>query len=552
MTPVPEAYAGAPPQPSTGAYRGLLTLILLGGCALRLWRIRDQVVIDDEWHALNAVQYFDAGWILTHFGTADISIPLALLYEWQQRWFGLSELLLRWPMLAAGAAAIVLVPHLLRTWLDRRERLLLAALIAVSPFLVYYSRFARPYALLALLGCAAVVLAWRWWQAGRPGLAAGWAGCAALSAWLNPAALAVAAAPFAWLGLQALRTGISGGGWRPLTRLAAVGLATVALLAALLGPPLATDFASFAGKAAQHEVSGGTLGWVLSLAAGSGHVAAYAALGLVALWGLHGLYRRDPGFAVYLAVTALLAGAAVSLSGAAWVKHGPVFLRYLVGLLPLFLATVAIGLAQAAALLARRSTRGHAAWSLLFVAVLVAVGPLPDWPWRHGQFVQHQYYQFHYDPARNALREYVDGWYRTEAFYTEIAALHPAGDAVIVEAPWWLESFYNPLHLQQAAHGQRVQVGFVNGVCAGPLYGELRAGQQGMGFRNFVTLAELLDGTRSADYLVLRRQGLAPPPARQVEMDYATCERAVRERFGAPWRATGDALVFRLGGRPAG
>jgi hypothetical protein len=88
-------------------------------------------------------------------------------------------------------------------------------------------------------------------------------------------------------------------------------------------------------------------------------------------------------------------------------------------------------------------------------------------------------------------------------------------------------------------------IGFVNGVCAGPLFGELTSGQAGMKFRNFVYLQELLDGSRTADYLVLRRRGM-PKVSRVIEMDFDQCEQAVRARFGEPWRETESALVFRI------
>ena len=136
---------------------------------------------------------------------------------------------------------------------------------------------------------------------------------------------------------------------------------------------------------------------------------------------------------------------------------------------------------------------------------------------------------------------------RSEDFYREIARRHPDGDAVVVEAPWHLESFSNPINLQQDIHGQSVLIGFVNGTCAGPLPGELKAGQPGMKFRNFVYLSDLLDGGRKADYLVLRRRGLKES-ARKIEMDFATCEKLLRERFGSPMWETDDALVFLLSG----
>ena len=139
----------------------------------------------------------------------------------------------------------------------------------------------------------------------------------------------------------------------------------------------------------------------------------------------------------------------------------------------------------------------------------------------------------------------MNDWYRAEPFYEEIAAAHSPGETLIVEAPWYMESYTNPINLQQDVHQQRVQIGFVNGVCAGPIYGEITAGQPGMRFRNFVYLKDLLDGTRQADYLVLRHRGM-PQYAREIEMDFKKCETAVRAVFGEPWRESPFALVFKI------
>ena len=90
-------------------------------------------------------------------------------------------------------------------------------LLAISPLLIFYSRFARPYALVALLSSCAVLFAWHWWQAvglekrrvaggGRAvGWALAWLSCAVLAGWFNPVSLALSLAPFACFGLLAIR-----------------------------------------------------------------------------------------------------------------------------------------------------------------------------------------------------------------------------------------------------------------------------------------------------------------------------------------------------------
>ena len=543
--------AGSRTFPGQLHYSFFLLLIFIAGAAVRLYRIADQVVLDDEWHALNAVQYHDFKWIFTHFGAAgnaDLSIPLALLYEFQYQLIGLNEILLRWPMLLAGCAAILVVPHMLRHWLSKPERLMLAALLAISPLLIYYSRFARPYSILAVLESGALLMAWHWWQSHRLKYGVAWVLLAAFSAWLNAPALMVVMSPFAWFGLLAARDAVRARDWTGILRLTALGSALLAVLVVLLGPPLATQPEAILGKAGRHFIDWETLPWALSLASGSARMWIVVSLGMLSLLGFAVLFQRDKDFGRFLLVTSLFALLVLVVSGAAFSVHGNVFLRYIIGLVPFYLSFIAIGLVDATSRIVRRLSLPlvmNAVGLVSAIIVLVIAGPIRDWPLRNNQFVTHQYYHFHYNQDRNRYTQWVDSWYQTEPFYEEIAALHKDGEALIVEAPWYLESYTNPLNLQQEVHRQRVQIGFINGLCAGPLYGELTTAQPGMKFRNFVYLQELLDGTRTADYLVLRRRGM-PEKTRVIEMDFDKCEQAVRAQFGEPWRESEFALVFRI------
>lgn len=525
-----------------------LLLILLAGSFIRLHGIADQVVIDDEWHALNAVQNHDFKWILTHFGNSDHSIPLALLYEIEYHTVGLSEVLMRWPMLLAGCLTLVLIPHMLRHWMNRPERLLLAALLAISPLLIYYSRFARPYSLLVLLESGALVMAWHWWQSRQTKYAIAWVLLASLSAWLNLPAIIIVTSPFLYFGISALRRIAMDGQWNDFLRLITVGAVMLVLMAILLGPPLITQPGALMAKAGQHYINWSTLPWAVSLASGSGKVMMFVALMLISMVGFVRLWLRDSHFSGYILVSGLFSLLVLIVTGAAYALHGNVFLRYLIGLVPFYLAFAAVGLSWISSQLLKRAALPATCNVLLTVPavlLLIFTGPLPDWPIWRNQFVMHQTYHFHYDWQQNLYRVAMKDWYRAEPFYEEIAAAHDPGEALIIEAAWHMESYSNALNLQQDAHKQRVQIGFVNGLCAGPLFGEITAGQAGMNFRNFVYLEDILYETKQADYLVLRHRGM-PASARKIDMDFQKCEQAVRDKFGEPWRQSEFALVFRI------
>lgn len=531
------------------AGRIAFVLVFLLGAFLRLFRVDRQVLLDDEWHALNAVQDHDYAWIFSHLGHADHGIPLTLLYEWFSQGIGLGEMTMRAPSLLAGLLIIAVLPPLWKRWMGRGETLLFAGLLAISPFLVNYSRIARPYALLALLAGASVVLAWRWWRAterDRRASGLAWLACAALAAWINPVSLAVTAAPFLWFTGCASGSALRSRNFRPLLRLASMGAAVTAGVVALLYVPFSTDFGSLAARAGFHAVRAGTFAEALTLFSGSGYVPVAAIMAAAAVLGWFTLRRRDPEFAWYLLLIAAASTLAVALTGAAWILYGLVLARYLVGLLPVFLALAAMGLVAAwrqAAARFRLEGAGGAVLPAALLALFLA-GPLPATDAGRSQFTHHMWHQFDYRASRNPIREALE-WVEPEPFYAEIADRHPKGDAIVVEAPWWLESNWNPLPLYQAVHGQRVAVGFVGGVCAGDgLYGEIKRGAGIFDFDHFVFLQDVLDGTFPADYLVLRRKG--PPGAREIPMDVERCETAARQSLGEPWRETDSALVFAL------
>jgi hypothetical protein len=537
-------------QPSPGFWPAA-ALIFLAGAFLRVLRVGEQVIIDDEWHALNAVQDHDYAWIFSHIGEADHSIPLTLLYEWLSHTIGLSEWSMRLPSVLAGLLAMAVLPKLWARWLDERETLLFAGLIAVSPFLVNYARIARPYALLALLAGAAVILAWNWWHASgrsRRQAGLGWFSCAVLAAWINPVSLAVTMAPALWFAGCGGGSALRRGNYRPLVRLLVLVSAMFAASALLLIAPLRNDFASLAVKAGLHRVGTGTVAEALALFSGSGHPLFIFGFCLCVFLGWLELYRRQREFSLYLVLIALASGLAVALTGAAWIVYGIVLARYLIGLLPLFLALAAIGMVwvfrSAANRLGLPAGSGGIAFALALLAAFFA-GPLPHTGAAHSQFTHHMSIQFDYDMQRNPVRQALNGIV-IEPFYAEIAELHPEGDAVVVEAPWHLESNWNPLPIYQAVHGQVVKIGFIGNLCAGKLYGELRPGVAGMDFDHFIPVRQLLETRSGGDYLVLRRQYL--PGARPISMDFQVCETAARKALGEPWRETATALVFRVAG----
>lgn len=128
------------------------------GAGLRLYRLGHQSLWNDE-----IVTYISAVGTLwrvvtqrvensnippLYYLVAGASLPLS-------RTLGV-EAALRTPSVLVGVLSIPLLFLVVRTWLDERVALLSAAAMTVSPFHVWYSQEARPYALLLFLSLIAL------------------------------------------------------------------------------------------------------------------------------------------------------------------------------------------------------------------------------------------------------------------------------------------------------------------------------------------------------------------------------------------------------------
>jgi 4-amino-4-deoxy-L-arabinose transferase-like glycosyltransferase len=101
----------------------------------------------------------------------ELNPPFSFLLSWIAERLGSSPELLRLPSFLAGMATIPLVFAVAIRTVGRIAGIVAAALVALSPFLIFYSTQARPYAVMVFLVLAstqALLLAleregWRWW-----------------------------------------------------------------------------------------------------------------------------------------------------------------------------------------------------------------------------------------------------------------------------------------------------------------------------------------------------------------------------------------------------
>jgi hypothetical protein len=533
------------------AWLVLLALALAVGAFLRTWQLDIQILLDDEWHAINKLlRATDARDIATHFGLADYSIPLTLYYRFLYLHGGLTDWGMRLPMLLAGVGLLLAAPWLTRAIVSLPTRSTWVALMALSPLMIYHTRTARPYAITTFL-CFVAIFAFRaWWleHAGRWRWATLYVAATFLAGWLHLIALSFALAPFLFHGAVALRDSLRAAGrsqgLRRLRDLLVLGVCVSLPLAAALLPPLLADAASLAAKAGTDSATAHSIYRTLLLCFGISSPWLLVAFIALCAIGVRSLWRRERELVAYLSFVVLIGVAAIIASKAAWLQHQLNFARYIQPAVPFLLLALAEGLVAMLAVV--RSGRVQAAAAALALAGVYLAGPVPGYLYDPNQFMTDQYFQFDYDRAYNPYFTVLPQG-PVPDFYRQLGQRAPRS-LTLIETPWSLETNHDPQPLYQAAHRQYIKIALTTPECGISDYGNYPESAVGMKLDRFVHLSALLRGqTAGGDYLVvhLRAWPQADPPPSGWP-DLRLCLPQIEQHFGAPAYRDDDIEVFAL------
>jgi hypothetical protein len=523
------------------------TLPVLAAVAVRTYRLPDQILTGDEWHALHRAIHIPYRELLSSFGLSDHSIALALYFRAAMGTLGLSDALLRAPFLLCGVLLVFLIPRAVRRDLGPFAACTLAWLLALSPVLIFFSRTARPYAMTLLGGWGGALAFLEWWTTGRKRWAVAFWACSVVTGYLLVIALPFVLGSLVFALLETIRrrraAPLPG-----LRELAWLGFATTAALAALLLPAVITDFWSLSGRpAGPVERNGFTAGEglaALQVLSGEAGPVACGVVGLLACLGAVEAFRRAPRLTAFLSTLSALQVAAIFVVLPAGTGWRIILARYLLPVLPALLLFAAAGIEATASLVppsARRVLRIALATAL--VVGLFAAGPGPTALTGPANWVSHQLYvAFWY--GRGVYPKIVR---RVPRFYGSLVRL-PPGSVTLVEVPSYIFSVSNPLAYYQSVHRQRTLIGFHNGLCGRLRKGEVPWGRRDIRLRNYVFLADPAGAQRAgARYVVFHRRltrETSMQPLIVDEPDLSGCIAAYRSWFGPAVYEDEDVVVF--------
>lgn len=436
-----------------------LAIAVGAGVLLRLWKLPDQVVADDEMHAVWAALRHPAGHLATSYGLYAYCLPLTALDRLVMDGGGaLTETVLRAPVVIAGLLLLAAVP----LWTARTLRggairegeaaIWAAWLTAGSPLLVLHGRWARSYGPMVLLTTLALAAFWAWWRDGRGRWAPVYVACASLAAWFNLLAAPLVVAPLLFAGAEwAFRRTRIPRRKGALTGLVAAALGLAAGVALFLIPARSSLERLLARRAGEAEWSPEAWLGALQMLAGTREAWLAVLFWGVALWGFRTLWTADRRLALFTLVPVAVQSVALLVLRPTS-SHAPeVLSRYLLPALPLVLLWTAVALTGRFPGTRRPPGLRPAAGGLLLGA-LALTGPFGDPALWSSPFMHHRAY-FTVHAQKNRLPE--SEWPR---IYRRILPGLPAG--AVLEVPWHYAWHHNDAYrIYQEGHGRDVIAG---------------------------------------------------------------------------------------------
>ncbi len=166
-----------PPSPE----QILLVAIVVVGATIRLASLTTQSLWVDEATTVHEM-HMSLGALLHTVRVGETTPPLYFLLAWTwAKLFGSGETGLRLLSACLGIGLIPLAYACARELVSRRAGVVAAALVAVNPFMIWYSQEARSYALLAVFAAASFLFCVRAWQTPTKHNLGWWAAFSALA-----------------------------------------------------------------------------------------------------------------------------------------------------------------------------------------------------------------------------------------------------------------------------------------------------------------------------------------------------------------------------------
>ena len=442
------------------------------GAILRLRMLPGQILLDDEWQSVDRVIGATCFDLLTEFNPHDNTSLLLNFYDLAlYHYLNWSEFTLRLPVILAGLLSLLLLPVLVGKVFNARVAILFAFLLAIAPFPIFYSRYARAYGFVILFGFAALLWFHLWLATGKPRNAVAFGVSGLLAIYAHLFSMLVVFIPFA-IGFGVLffsrfKKSVSSHGQVvvPLRTLATAAAMIILFMLPLLCPVLSVSarLPWQRGNMTLHGVI--TAAMILS---GTENPPLNILFYFCCASGLMLLVKQNPLLGWSFLSTFLAYAVLLLISRPFGVDAGAILLRYMIVVVPMALVLVALALDYL--LHHARNLKAMPRWlpmlgAGVFFAFLYAKGPLPAIYVFNNNFTNHSAFQGSYkrknweaSESNSIYSGYSIKENQIPHFYRWLGA-QPDIDTII-EYPFDICDYNDLFYYYQHFHKKRVIAGY--------------------------------------------------------------------------------------------
>ncbi|MCX5796675.1 MAG: glycosyltransferase family 39 protein [Elusimicrobia bacterium] len=444
------------------------------GLALRLYLLPDQILLDDEWHALNFVLSKSLPSVSMRHGLGANCIPQNIYSYLLLHSAGWSEMLLRLPSLVCSALALAILPFMVQRIWGGRVAVIFAYLLAISPCVIFYSRLCRPYAAVLFFGMFSLLSLFRWLREDKLSHMLGYAVAAFMTVYLHLyAALFVVTPLLCLFGLRLLKRLGQVRTTLPSTLRLSQAAAIIVVLAALLIAPANIVNPWWMAVSGYSGATWQTWRDFWSLLSGTHWGALQLIFAALVLPGFFFVLRDDRVIGGLLLTCVLAFVLRVCTSSQEGIDVAIQIARYGIILFPIAFLLAAVSLARLLERLSSRLPKGEGPVIAALVPAVVAAlflgfGPLRGIYRRPNNFTNQSAFQYSYEPTDwSVTRE--RGFYKGKGLtmkktdvpevYFKLASA--SGIAGIIEYPMMLGDHFNQYYYYQVFHRKRTAIGYM-------------------------------------------------------------------------------------------
>ena len=445
----------------------IIVCIIIIGVFLRLYQLDKQIIGDDEWHAIYISASKSFKYIISHFHFADNCIPLTIFYWMSLKTIGLNELVLRSLQLITGIGALILFPMIIKSVFNKKVVIIFVSLLAISPLLIYFSRYARPYIIVTFFSFISIFSFYFWIKQRKLHYAVVYVGTGILAPYFSLSSLASVAAPLLYVLFCVITAKTFCGryyqvNFPPLRQLLIVGAALVSGISLWLFPTI-NSIHSVTSKISLGSTNFNAIMSFFCLFAGSGNFTISLLMFLCLCYGFYLMFKQDKFLFGYFSVIITLQILSILIVRPHGLQDAIVIARYSIPCLPLWLLLIAVTLnhfsARVNSYLEMKKVRGSNYFSVIiplsFLLLIFLQGPIIYIYKNPNNFTNHNDYQYDYQHHSYQINQKKLDLF--PEFYLELK--RDKRDLTIIETPYLMFWPGNNFHIYQRYHGKNVLIG---------------------------------------------------------------------------------------------